>query len=102
MVRGLKWGGGEGVEMGGLGMGGLILYGACNGGPGIVRNVPNPAPFLHSTYDSQTWKPRTAHRLSQWTPTERISAFVSYHLNPLVQLLPSYVKNTTHLNSQHI
>ena len=22
-------------------MGGLILYGACNGGPGIVRNVPN-------------------------------------------------------------
>ena len=24
-------------------MGGLILYGACNGGPGIVRNVPNPA-----------------------------------------------------------
>ena len=34
--------------MGGLGMGGpdmgdLILYGACNGGPGIVRNVPNPA-----------------------------------------------------------
>ena len=21
----------------------LILYGACNGGPGIVRNVPNPA-----------------------------------------------------------
>ena len=27
----------------GLGMGGLILYGACNGGPGIVRNVQNPA-----------------------------------------------------------
>ena len=32
-------------------------------------------------------------------PTERISEFVSYHLNPLVQLLPSYVKNTTHLLS---
>ena len=30
-------------------------------------------------------------------PTERISEFVSYHLNPSVQLLPSYVKNTTHL-----
>ena len=30
--------------MGGPDMGGLILYGACNGGPGIVRNVPNPAP----------------------------------------------------------
>ena len=29
--------------MGGPDMGGLILYGACNGGPGIVRNVPNPA-----------------------------------------------------------
>ena len=28
--------------MGGPDMGGLILYGACNGGPGIVRNVPNP------------------------------------------------------------
>ena len=37
-----------GFELGGLGMGGpdmggLILYGVCNGGPGIVRNVPNPA-----------------------------------------------------------
>ena len=32
--------------MGGPDMGGLILYGACNGGPGIVRNVPNPAPYF--------------------------------------------------------
>ena len=24
--------------------GGLIWYGACNGGPRVVRNVPNPAP----------------------------------------------------------
>ena len=32
--------------MGGPDMGGLILYGACNGGPGIVRNVPNPAPHF--------------------------------------------------------
>ena len=30
--------------MGGLIWEGLILYGACNGGLGIVRNVPNPAP----------------------------------------------------------
>ena len=30
-------------------------------------------------------------------PTERMSEFVSYHLNPLIQLLPAYVKNTTHL-----
>ena len=29
--------------MGGPDMGGLIWYGACNGGPGVVRNVPNPA-----------------------------------------------------------
>ena len=29
--------------MGGPDMGGLILYRAFNGGPGIVRNVPNPA-----------------------------------------------------------
>ena len=36
------------LGMGGPDMGGLILYGACNGGPGIVRNVPNPAQ-LHST-----------------------------------------------------
>ena len=35
----------EGLGMGGPDMGGLIWYGACNGGPGIVRNVPNPAPF---------------------------------------------------------
>ena len=32
--------------MGGPDMGGLILYGACNGGPGIVRNVPNPARYF--------------------------------------------------------
>ena len=31
--------------MGGPDMGGLILYGACDWGPGIVRNVPNPARF---------------------------------------------------------
>ena len=30
-------------------------------------------------------------------PTEKISEFVSFHLNPLVQTLPSYVKYTTHL-----
>ena len=30
-------------------------------------------------------------------PTEKISEFVSFHLNPLVQTLSSYVKNTTHL-----
>ena len=30
-------------------------------------------------------------------PTEKISEFVSFHLSPLVQTLPSYVKNTTHL-----
>ena len=36
--------------MGGPDMGGLILYGACNGGPGIVRNVPNPAPFMCTCY----------------------------------------------------
>ena len=32
----------ESLEWGGLIWGGLILYGACNEGPGIVRNVPNP------------------------------------------------------------
>ena len=30
-------------------------------------------------------------------PTEKISEFVSYNLIPLVQTLPSYIKNTTHL-----
>ena len=30
-------------------------------------------------------------------PTEKISEFVSFHLNPLVQTLPSHVKNSTHL-----
>ena len=29
--------------------------------------------------------------------TEKISEFVSFHLNPLVQTVPSYIKNTTHL-----
>ena len=30
------------------------------------------------------------------SPTECISAFIDYHLNPLVQPLPSYIKDTTH------
>ena len=29
-------------------------------------------------------------------PTERISEFVDYHLKPLVQILPSHIKDTTH------
>ena len=37
--EGLEWGGGPY-------MGGLIWYGACYGGPGVVRNVPNPARYL--------------------------------------------------------
>ena len=35
-----------GLGIGGPDMGGLIWYGACNGGPGVVRNVPNPAQRL--------------------------------------------------------
>ena len=42
-MGGLIW---EGLEWGGPDMGGLILYGACDWGPGIVRNVPNPAPKI--------------------------------------------------------
>ena len=34
-MGGLIW---EGLEMGGL-----MLYGTSNGGPGVVRNVPDPA-----------------------------------------------------------
>ena len=34
--------------------------------------------------------------LSNGHPTERISQFVDYHLKPLVQTLPSYIKDTTH------
>ena len=48
--------------MGGPDMGGLILYRACNGGPGIVRNVPNPARRAKLTHLSErppkrTWSP---------------------------------------------
>lgn len=41
--------------------------------------------------------PRRPIVLANGHLTERISACVSYHLNALVQLLPSYVKNTTDL-----
>ena len=33
-------------------------------------------------------------------PTERISEFVDYHLKPLVQTLPSFIKDTTHFLRQ--
>ena len=37
-------------------MGGLILYGACNGVPaGVVRNVPNPARAIGRLYSSAVW-----------------------------------------------
>ena len=42
--------------MGGPDMGGLKLYGACNGGPGIVRNVPNPALFFPIFPKIRSWK----------------------------------------------
>ena len=29
-------------------------------------------------------------------PTEKISLFVDYHLRPLVEMIPSYIKDTTH------
>ena len=45
----------EGLGMGGPDMGSLIWCGARNGGPGIVRNVPNPAPtetvYLKVSFD---------------------------------------------------
>ena len=54
----------EGLGMGGPDMGGLIWYGACNGGPGIVRNVPNPAPLTgasarYSSFARHTMIPAT-------------------------------------------
>ena len=48
------------IGIGGPDMGGLIWYGACNGGPGVVRNVPNPANFtqndLCATSDKNTYE----------------------------------------------
>ena len=68
MVRGLKWGVRYGRPWNG-GAGRLIWYGACNGGPGVVRNVPNPAqnfPPIHTSdmsISSQT--NRSSDRLYQ-------------------------------------
>ena len=33
----------------------------------------------------------------EWSGWLAVDGFVSFHLNPLVQTLPSYVKNATHL-----
>ena len=33
----------------------------------------------------------------EWLGWLAVNGFVSFHLNPLVQTLPSYVKNATHL-----
>ena len=46
---------------GGPEMGGLISYGACNGGPGIVRNVPNPAQILAERHSLGTEKTAIGH-----------------------------------------
>ena len=58
MVRGLKWGVRYGRPWNGGGGGGrLIWYCACNGGPGVVRNVPNPAPTnkIFPQFTQVTW-----------------------------------------------
>ena len=70
MVRGqLKWGVRYGRPWNRGGGERLIWYGACNGGPGVVRNVPNPAqnfPPIHTSdmsISSQT--NRSSDRLYQ-------------------------------------
>ena len=49
----------EALEWGG---GGLIWYGACNGGPGVVRNVPIPAPTTGARKASENNRARKCTR----------------------------------------
>ena len=51
-----------------------------------------------NTYKYLTSNPNPGRPIisSNGHPTERISQFVDYHLKPLVQKLPSYIKDTTH------
>ena len=50
-------------------------------------------PKIHKNKDNRPGRPIVS---ASSHPTERISEFVDYQLNPLVPKLPSYIKDTTH------
>ena len=62
----------------------------------LIPNDPKPGRFYILPKLHKQGHPGRPIVLANGHPTEKISEFVSYHLNPLVQTLPSYIKNTTH------
>ena len=64
----------------------------------LVLHCSRPARFyilpkIHKNRDNPPSRPIIS---ASSHPTERISEFVDYQLNPLVPKLPSYIKDTTH------
>ena len=64
----------------------------------LVPHHSRPARFyilpkIHKNKDNPPGRPIIS---ASFHPTERISEFVDYQLNPLVPKLPSYIKDTTH------
>ena len=62
----------------------------------LKENSPKPGRFYTIPKIHKQGHPGRPIVSSNSHPTERISQFVDFHLQPLVTKLPSYVKDTTH------
>ena len=62
----------------------------------LKENSPKPGRFYTIPKIHKHGHPGRPIVSSNSHPTERISQFVDYHLQPLVTKLPSYIKDTTH------
>ena len=62
----------------------------------LLPNGPKPGCFYILPKIHKQGNPRRPIVSSNGLPTEHISEFVNFHLQPLVSKLPSYVKDTNH------
>ena len=62
----------------------------------LKENSPKPGRFYTIPKIHKQGHPGRPIVSSNSHPTERISQFVDFHLQPLVTKLPSYIKDTTH------
>ena len=65
----------------------------------LKENSPKPGRFYTIPKIHKQGHPGRPIVSSNSHPTERISQFVDFHLQPLVTKLPSYVKDTTHFST---
>ena len=66
--------------------------------PFLIQPIAEPGRFYN--LPKKTRKPWTSSSLQQWSPTERLSQFADYQLQPLVKTTNSFIKETTHFQTK--